>query len=262
MEAERRPEHEKNDLDMLLRVKGPEFFQKHAANILLGVLLIAAIVYFIIQRRRAAESEVQATNQNTAIAYNYAVQLRDLVSRPDLSDDAARQRQELATLVFSAADQVINSDSDSTQKAAAQLSKAEALWALASAPRTALATSQPVAGFVARESSAYLQDAKAAYTEILQKYSDQKEVVANALLSLAAIAESESKFDEARKWYETAVGDKTLRPIYNEIAQGRLRRLDDLQAPFVLATPSSQPATRPTNEAPATIPTTLPVPQP
>jgi tetratricopeptide (TPR) repeat protein len=258
MEVDRRPEPPKNDLEMLLRVKGPEFFQKHAANVVLGIVLIAAVIYFIMQRRKAQESEIQATNQNTAIAYNYAVQLRDLAARPDLSEEAARQRQELATLVFSAADLVINSQSDAAQKAAAQLSKAEALWALASVPPDALASTQPVAGFIPRETSAYLEDAKAAYTEILSKYPDQKEIVANALLSLGTIAESSSKFDEARQWYEKAIADTSLRPIYGEIAKGRVERLADLSTPFTLATPTSQPATQPSVTPPGTQPATQP----
>jgi hypothetical protein len=259
MEIERRPQPEKTDLEMLLRVKGPEFLQKHAWNMILGLLLIASITYFFVQRHRAEQSKVQETNQNTAIAYNYAVQLRDLVARPDLSDDAARQRQELATLVFTAADSVLNSESDATQKSAAQLSKAEALWALATAPAKALATTQPMSGFVPRSSADYMADAKAAYYEILQKYPEQKEAAANALLSLAAIEESSAKFNEARGWYDKVIGDPSLRPIYHDIAKSRIDRLSDLEKPFTLATPTTLP-TIPLEAPPATLPATQPTP--
>ena len=262
MDSERRHEIEKNDLDVILRVKAPEFFQKHAANLLLGILLLAAIGYFLWQRRSLKEATLHATNQNTAIAYNNAIELRAMASRPDISDDAAHDRQALASSVFAAADQVLGSDSDVTQKSAAQLAKAEALWALASTPAKALATTQPVAGFVAKTPAAYLNDAKAAYFEILTKYPDQKEIAANALLSLAAICESNSAFDDADDWYSKVIRDDSLRSVYREVAKARRERLSDLRKPFTLAPPwvepTSQPATQPTDSPPTTIPVAVP----
>lgn len=270
MESERRPaEPEKTDLEMLLRVKGPEFFQKHAANIFLGILLATAITYFFYQRYRAHQSQAIETNQNTAIAYSYASQLRELNTRPDLSETAVRQRQELAAGVFSAAERVLTSDAPASQKAPAQLARADALWSLATVPPAALATTQPSANFVAREPSAYLTDAEAAYIEILSKYPDEKEIVANALISLASIDESKMSFVEARKRYQMVIDDKSIRDIYHDIAKGRLKWLADLEKPFVLAPPTTAPSTpiaplaltpAPTVE-PAS-PTTLPATQP
>lgn len=242
MDSERRHELEKNDLDVLLRVKGPEFLQKHGANILLGILLLAAIVYFIVQKRKAREQEIYSTNLNTAVAYNYAMQLRDMASHPDLSDEAARDRQELAAAAFAAADLVLASDSDAQQKASAQLAKAETLWALATAPPRALATTQPVAGFAAKAPEAYLEDARAAYYEILQKYPDNKEIAANALLAMAAISETNLKFDEAAEWYQKVIQDQTLRGVYREMAQARLKQVDELKRPYTLAAPTSRPS--------------------
>ncbi len=255
MESERRPANEKTDLEVLMRVKAPEFFEKHGANIILGIILLAAIVFFFYQKRKTHQQEAYSTNVDTAIAYNYAIQLRDLMVPPGLSNDSGRDRQALANEAFSRADKVLTSDATPAQKASAQLAKAEVLWALAIMPPESLATSQPVSGFTPRTQQAYLEDARLAYFEILQKYPDQKEIAANALLSLAAICESGSKFDDAQDWYQKVLRDDTLRGVYHDIAKSRLAALDDLKKPFVLMSPATQPTSRPAN-APSTAPAT------
>lgn len=267
METERRHENEKNDLRVLLSMKGPEFFQKHGANILLGLLLVAAIIYFFVQRQKARAMETYAVNASTAIAFNAAMQLRGSIADGDVSPGAAEDRQKLATAALSAAEAVLSSDSDASQKASAQLAKAEVLWALATVPSQAITTTQPVSGFSPRTADAYLQDSKAAYYDLLQKYPDQKEIAANALLSMAAICETEKKFHDAHDWYQKVLRDDTLRSIYHDIARSRAAMLDDLQRPATLAAPSSSPSlltpiTAPSAAAQPSDPTTTPTTQP
>lgn len=252
METERRIDGEKNDLDVLLRVKGPEFFQKHGANILLGLLLVAAIVYFFLQKRTANELKALEVNSNTSVAFNDAMFLRESAAQGDLSLQAGERRQRIAVNAIQAADNVLASDSDIAQKASAQLAKAEVYWALATTPAQAFAATQPVAGFAQQKPQEYLAKAREAYVQVLQQYPDQKEIAANALLSLAAVCETERKFPEANDWYQKVLRDDTLRSVYHDIARSRVTMLEDLQRPITLAPPTSLPSIM----TPATAPST------
>lgn len=272
MDSERSHETPKNDLETLLYVKGPEFFRKHFANVLLGLILVASIGYFFWQRSNARAAERHQTNLYTSIAYDDARRLRELTAFPDTTDSAARNRQALFLTALANADAVLNSDAEVSQKATAQLAKAEALWAMATASPTSLSSTQPVTGYVVRTPTAYLEDARAAYYEILQRYPEQKEVAANALLSLATISESTAKFDEAADWYNKVINDASLRSIYHEIAKSRLVTLTDLRRPYFLSAPTRQPtasapvanepapASQPASIAPSDLPPTLAAP--
>lgn len=243
------PTAEKTDLEVFLRVKAPELFEKHAANILMVVLLVIAAGFFLYTRSRNKAAEQAATNQNTAIAYDFAQQAREMFNAPVFSDAAAHERQQKVRDVFNAVELVLTSDADASQKAAAQLAKADVLWQLANAPDAAIATTQPASGFTVKNAAGYLDDAEQAYTEILSKYADQKEYAANALLSLAAIAETRGKFDDAKQWYEKVIADATLRPAYHDLATSREKLLVDLRKPYAIAPPTSQPTTDVTTAA-------------
>ena len=256
---------DKSDLEVFLRVKGPELLQKHAANILMVVLLLIAACFYFYSRSRNKAAEQAATNQNTAIAYDFAQQARSMFESPAVSDVAARERQQKAQDVFRAVQLVLESDAGPEQKAAAQMSKAEVLWQMANAPDAALATTRPAIGFNMRTPAQYLDDAEQAYTEILAKYPDEKEYAAIAIISLGAVAETRGDFDKASAWYDKVTADHSLRPVYHDIAAGRAKLLEELRKPHMLAPPSSQPASlspliaRPPDDAPAT---TLPTSQP
>lgn len=266
------PLSEKSDLEVFLRVKGPELLQKHAANILMVTLLLIAAGFYFYSRSRNKAAEQAATNQNTAIAYDFAQQARSMFESPVANDAAARDRQLKARDVFTTVELVLSSDASPEQKVAAQLSKAEILWQLANAPDNSLATTQPAAGFTVKPPSSYLDDAEQAYTEILSKYPDQKEYAAISLISLAAIAETREKFDDARKWYDQVLGDAAIRSVYHDIATSRKEGLVDLAKPRLLAVPTSQPVsltmlpppmlTPLPSTAPATVPSVPPSTQP
>ena len=251
------PKSDKSDLEVFLRVTGPELLRKHAANILMLVLLAIALAMFLYTRSRNKAAEQQATHHNTAVAYDSAQEVREMFQTPIFTDEVAKVRQEKVREVLTAVEQVLTSDAAPSQKAAAQLAKADVLWQMANAPEASLATSRPTVGFNLKPAAGYLDDAEAAYTELLSKYANEKEYAANALISLGAVAESRGKFDEAKQWYEKAIGDKSLRPVYHEIATERSRLLQEMRKPYTLAAPASQPATQSTNET-TTPATTLP----
>ena len=253
MDVQRAPQPEKSDLEVFMRVRGPELLQKHAANILMIVLLIAALAMYLYTRSRNKQAEQAATNQNTAIAYSLVQQARELFLAPVFTDAIARERQAKVRDVLTAVELVTTSDADASQKAAALLSKAEIFWLLANAPAEATSTTQPAVGFTQRSSEENLKSAEEAYTEILRSYADQKEYVANALLSLAAIAETRRDFAKAKQSYEQAMNDASLRPVYHEMAKTRLAMLDDISIPYTLAAPTSQPTSQPSS-MPATAP--------
>jgi hypothetical protein len=247
--AEPRREAQKTDLEVFMRVRGPELLRQHASNIILGVLILLAVAMFLYTRSRNKVAFEQANTQNTAVAYDYAMQARSLLETPGSAPQEIQERVKQAT---NAADMVLESDAPPLQKAAAQLAKAEVFWALANAPERSLASTQPVIGFTVKTPDAYLADADAAYTEILSKYADQKDAVGNALLGLAAIAENRRDFVKAGDWYNRAAADDSLRPEYRLIAKSRLAMLDQLQKPYALAAPATQQAAGTTTAQPTT----------
>lgn len=267
MPADRRfespePKNDRTDLEVWLRVKGPELLRQNAANILLAVAVLIALGFFLYNRAQGKRAEALIVQQNSAAAYDTATQLRGAMTGVT-SDAAARDRQQRARDAISYADVVINSDAATpAQKAIALLAKGDVYWALANAPAAALATSQPVASFPVKAGDAYLDDAAAAYTEILGKYENEPEPVASALLSLAAIAENRGTFDGpngAASWYQRAIDEQSIRPAYRDVAKARLAMLADLRKPVTLAStqPAAAPATAPLIFRPAA-PTTAP----
>ena len=266
--AEDPPKTDRTDLEVWMRVKGPELLRENAANIALAVAVLIAAGFFFYNRQQAKRVESQAVQQNAAAAYDYSTQLQRALAGPSNSDASARDRQQRARDAINAADVVINADAATpAQRAIALLAKGDVYWALANAPAVALATSQPVASFTVKPADGFLADAETAYSEILRSYGDEAEPVASALLSLAAINENRGKFDDAAKWYQHAIDEPSLRPAYHDIAAARLAMLADLRKPYTLATSATQP-TEPMifrdrdarTTAPATLPTGAVVP--
>jgi hypothetical protein len=232
-------------MEMFLRVRGPELLKQHAGNVLLVVLLIAAAAMFLYTRSRNKAQEQFVSNQNTAIAYDFALQLRDQIS--DLTA-STEQIQTRARDAINAADLVLNSDALPNQKAAALLAKGEIYWALANAPQETPASTQPTTMLAIKPPSQaeYLDLASSAYTDILGKHENEKEYVGNALLSLAAIAETRRDFATAATFYQRAIDDQSLRSVYRQIAENRKALLDDIRKPVLLAAPTTRPTGMPT----------------
>lgn len=276
MPADRRfetpvPKNDRTDLEVWMRVKGPEFLRQNAANIVLGIAVLIAAGFFFYNRSQSKRAEGIATQQNAAAAYDYLSQLRQALAGSGNSDAAARERQQRARGAIDSADVVLNSDAATpAQRAVALLAKGDVYWTLANAPAASLATSQPVGSFTVKPAAGFLDDAEAAYSEILRSYGDEAEPVGAALMSLAAIAENRGKFDDAAKWYQHAIDEKSLSGAHHDIAKARLAMLADLRKPYTLVTSTTQSTTAPmifrdpSAPAPTTTPaaTTSPAPAP
>jgi len=92
-----------------------------------------------------------------------------------------------------------------------------------------------------------LAKATAYYKTVIDKYSDQKPMVAMAYVGLGTLAEDAAKWDEAKAMYEKAqsTAPEGYPVLYR--AKQALARLDQVKVPVILATtmPSTQPESAP-----------------
>ena len=88
------PKTDRTDLEVWLRVKGPDFLRRQAANLVLGVALAIALGFFLYSRSRNKAAEQSIVAQNAAAAYDFALQLRQATSVFTGTDSAARDHQQ------------------------------------------------------------------------------------------------------------------------------------------------------------------------
>jgi len=95
-----------------------------------------------------------------------------------------------------------------------------------------------------------LTKATAYYKTVVDKYGDQKPMVAMAYVGLGTLAEDAGQWDEAKAMYEKAqsTAPEGYPVLYR--AKQALARLDQVKVPVILATtmPSTQPETSPSTQ--------------
>ena len=154
--------------------------------------------------------------------------------------------------------------------AEALLAKADLAWELGTLPAISGAATQPT--LQVRDPKGLIADASEAYQTILNNYADQVYAAIAARFGLAAIAENKGDFDAAKSQYEKLALETKAFPAYQQLAADRLKKLDELRHPVILAAPATMPAiasttTMPTTQAvaahtPAPIATTKPSTRP
>jgi hypothetical protein len=78
------------------------------------------------------------------------------------------------------------------------------------------------------------KEAREAYQRVISQYGDQPVPAATAHLGLAAIAESSSDWDEARKQYEAVKSAANAAPEFKDYADTRLRLLEQIRQPVLV----------------------------
>jgi tetratricopeptide (TPR) repeat protein len=127
----------------------------------------------------------------------------------------------------------------------------------ANLPELPGATTQPALALPEKRDD-LLTKAAQAYESVLSTYPSQKNARASALLGLAAIAENQGKFDEAKKRYEE-VTNSDLASVYKTLAQLKLAILPEVSKPrrIVAATQAAEPMGQPFISQPLELPSTV-----
>jgi hypothetical protein len=98
-----------------------------------------------------------------------------------------------------------------------------------------------------------LASASDAYQSVLNTYGDISHAAVAARFGLAAIAENRGDFDGARTQYQAVASGAKDYMAYQQLANARLKILDELRKPVIMAGAATEPAA-------AAVPTTREIP--
>jgi hypothetical protein len=289
MNSEHRHELKRNELATGIS-DVPGLIKKHGSKLLL-VLTFVLLAFAVVRYRnnQAAEQEqvvysslgtannaimqLQRQEQTYMQQQMQIAQLRNSPMWATLGDAEKQQlggsnpealvrmRQQTESEVRAAVQSVIDSADPDTHQAAlagAWEAQGELYWHLATGlPVETPATTQPAAT-TQKSPAEYLTLAKQAYTHVLESYPKQTRSVANARMSLAAIAETEGDFEAARKQYQAVIDASDSPAMEKAVAISRIAQLDDLAKPMLLAAPKP-PATQPAAGLPPALGPNLPI---
>jgi hypothetical protein len=258
MDSERRHELQKNDLEVLLRVKLPEFWRKHGNRLMWMLTLAMLVILVLVYRRNQVRAETSALAQNTSVAIDFSQQLRRLLQSPRVvwTDETVKGVVTQVADIETAANSVIGSDATPTQKAYAILARADTFWAMSNAS-SELFEKATTLGAV-RSAEQFRTEAEASFNDIVRLHENEREPVMSALFGLATIAEDRRDFEQAKLRYEQIINDKLSTEVYKASARQRLDNLPEIaKSLFIMIPPATQPTTVPTGAA-TTVPTTMP----
>ncbi len=270
MKAERRHELKTNTLAQGLEGL-PEFWRQYGTKVLLAVVAVLAIILFIRFQRTSAQQQQQLAGES----YANALSAIDTLRNPGLPAEQRRQVQDTADAALR---QVLEDSKDEVLRANALLAQGDLFWHLTHTPELPGAATQPAQS---RQPAPQTRDelldrAKRAYEAVTQAPGAKQGTLYSALMSLAAIAEEQGKWDEAAAQYDKIINNPTLPDSFKGEARLRKGDLDTLAKPALIGkapvrTPdepgldplgpafptTSAAATRPTTQTgPSTTPST------
>jgi hypothetical protein len=254
MKAQRRHELQQSDLAKVIK-QAPSFWQDAGGKYLLAA--IAVVVIIILIRYRMSSNKEAAVRAMDSLA-----QARLMIEQMErLSIQASFMPPQQAAVTrrqfYNDATTAINdatARSDEKQVAAeALVAKGDLNWTTAQMPTLAGASTQPSLQF--KDPKELLASASDAYQSVLNTYADQKHAAVAARFGLAAIAENRGDFDAAKKQYEAIAQMTNDIAAYQQMANVRLKMLDDLRKPVIMANATTEPA-----DLPPEVPTTQTIP--
>jgi|GEM_PF-5043589 len=248
MKHERKEQLEANDLEVFLRVKLPKIWKKHGNTILMLFLVVCAAIAFWNYRQRQLKKLEGLTQNNLAIGWDSLRTLQRQFLVLEINDSMNANRLQLAQQTLETFNAVLSSDPKTPAKAWATLGQGEVFWLLANAPAQSLETSQPVVGPTTSTTEGYLEQAEAAYKQVLANYTDQSKAVVTSLFGLAAIEENRNAFDAAATWYDKVIDLTSATEAEKALARRRKVLLDEYKQPLIIKAatqPTSQPSTQP-----------------
>jgi hypothetical protein len=254
MKAQRRHELQENELAKVIK-GAPTFWQQSGGKLLallIAVLVIVLLIRFrISSNRQAHASAVQGLSQaRQLIDELQSIGLMSAFSPPEESSLRRKQYFNEASNVIS---EVTRLTDDRDLTAEALLARGDLNWTAAMLPEIPGASTRPTLEANRKE---LIDTAAEAYRTIADNYAGNQQAALAARFSLGAIAEQRQDWDAAKAIYEKIQADAKDQPAYQQLATARLRILEQLRNPVILAAPATLPALPPLVAAPTTAMTT------
>jgi hypothetical protein len=125
-------------------------------------------------------------------------------------------------------------------QAEALIAKGDLNWTLANQPTLQGASTQPSLQ-LGKDPKELTNLAADAYQTVLSNYADLKYAAIAARFGLAAIAENRGEFDAAKSQYEKIKSENPDSGAFIDQADARLRALEIIRQPVILAAPTTVP---------------------
>jgi hypothetical protein len=266
MKAEHRHELKTNDLAKTL-LTFQDYVKVYGGRVALGVAIVILLVVLIMQRINSSHTAADRARDDLAYARTQIDRVNHAFVTFEGRPSVAPAEVETVPRLLQ---QVRDTASDKAVLAAAVVAQGDYAWAMANFPPSPAATSQP--SLRPAPDHDYIKEARNAYQEVLSQYPDQLLSAIAAHFGLAAIAENEGNWDEARRQYEVVKSMGDNMQTFKLLADGKLKRLEEIRKPLLIGQVPEKmeipqpPATGATTQAttqpaarPATSPTTKPV---
>lgn len=265
MKSERRHDLQTNSLAK--GIEGlPDYWREYGNKVLL-VVIVALIAYLAV--RYWKDKKENEARQLTASLETVRVQLGNLDQlqmqyfggQPATIADA---RNRITNEANDAISNLLSTARDPKIVARAYVAQGDLDWKLANMPELPGAATRPELKVGNRDG--LLNAAREAYAKVLDPpYSGNVLDVFAARMGIAAVAENQGKFDEAKAQYQAIADAGNLPAAFKEVASGRLKELPGISKPALLVPPpevsptaSTVPSIMGPEAPPVTLPTTLP----
>lgn len=229
MKSEHRHDLKTNDLAKSL-LTAQDYVKVYGGRVLLGIAIIILIIVLIVQRSGRAQSEAQKLQDDLAYANSQIARLEhaqvigesQVTVRPAEVDQVRRLLQEIR-----------EKSSDKKVLAQAAVAQGDYSWAMANYPKVPGAATQPTLA-PDKPRADLLNDAKDAYSQVITQYGDQALSVVRAHFGLAAIAENQSNWEEAKRQYEAIAGMAEASTYFQNYAKDKIKRLEEIRQPLLV----------------------------
>jgi tetratricopeptide (TPR) repeat protein len=246
MKAEHRHELKTNDLSKALITTG-DYVKEYGGRVALAIAIAVLVVLLINTRIKRSRENTAKVHSNLAFAQSQVDQFENVgLDFQGMPTVTMSQFEE----VRSTLNDILGESSDKQILAQALVAMGDLNWAMANYPELApksAAASKPTYK-LDKDKPACLKEAAESYQQVLERYADQVIPTLNARFGLAAVAEQNRQWDQARAQYEqiAKVGDDLK--TFKLLADARLKRLDDISKPMLIGQVPDKPEPPPVPE--------------
>ena len=233
--------HIPQDRDRQSCAQGPEpletpgdYWRVYGNRVLLVVIAALAVflaVRYYRDKQTNDEIEVSSALENTRSQMGTLQQML-LSAGQSGTPDAIQGRDRVVTQLGESINSILTISKDPKIIARGYLAKGDLKWELANAPDPAGATTRPE--LKVQNRVGLLDEAREAYSHVLESpFNDDQLNLFSARMGLAAIAENNHKWDDAKTQYQ-AIADSSMPSSFKELAHKRIVELPGLEKTPVL----------------------------
>ena len=240
MKAEHRHELKTNDLSKALITTG-DYVREYGGRVALALAVVIMVVVLVNTRVKRGRETAVRVKSDLAYAQAQVDQISAVgVDRLGVPSVSVEQIE----IVRDTLRRVQDDASDDKVIAQALVAEADLNWGLANYPEFGAkspATTRS-AYKLQKDRAEYLKEAAELYKQVIDRYGDQTLPVVTARFGLAAIAEQNRNWDEARSQYEAVTKLPDEAKTFKQLAEARTKRLGEISQPVLIGQIPERPA--------------------